>query len=100
MSVAIHPSTIKNSQMVPQHHYVVSLKSWIETKNRACSCDRLHLIVPSCSKIPEAPIISQVLSSQNKPHYTFTSKPPKNLTKMMTTITTPLEIIKLFHRFP
>jgi hypothetical protein len=32
MSVATHPSTTKIPQVQPQHHYVVSLKSWTKTK--------------------------------------------------------------------
>ncbi len=100
MSVAIHCSTTKTSQMLPQHHYVVSFKCWIKTKNKACSCDHLHFIVSSCSKIPRAPIISQVFFSQNQSHFTFTLKTPKNLTKMMIATTTTLEIVRFFHHFP
>jgi hypothetical protein len=77
MNVATHPSTTKTPQMLPQHHYVVSFRSWTNTKNKVGTCDRIHLKVSSCSKIPGAPIISHVLSYQNKPHHTFTSKNPK-----------------------
>jgi hypothetical protein len=38
---ATHHSTTKTPQMLPQHYYVISLKSWTETKNIASSCDRL-----------------------------------------------------------
>jgi hypothetical protein len=100
MSVAIHPSTTKSPQMVPPHHYIVSLKSWTETKNKTHKCypqhhyivsfrswtntknivgrcDYLHFTTSSCSKIPRAPTISQVFSFQNKPYSTFRLKPPK-----------------------
>jgi len=77
MSVGAHPSTTESPQMLPPHHYIISLSSWIETKNRAGICDHLHLIASSSSKIPEAPTISQVLPSQSKPHYTFTLKTSK-----------------------
>jgi hypothetical protein len=79
MSVATHPSTTEIPQVQPQHHYVVSLKSWRKTKNKAGRCDRLHLIVPFCSKISATHTISQVLSFQNGPHYTFTLRPPKTV---------------------
>jgi hypothetical protein len=67
----------RSPQMLPSHHYIISLRSWIETKNRAGRCDHLHLIASSSSKNPEAPTISQVLPSQSKPHKTFSLKPPK-----------------------
>jgi hypothetical protein len=95
MSVVAHPSTIEISQVQPQHHYVVSLKSWTKTNNRLGRCDRLHLTIPFCSKILGAPIISQVLFSHNGPYYTFTSRPPKTV-KMMVTTTTTLEILDPF----
>jgi hypothetical protein len=97
MNVAAHPLTTKTPQMLPQHHYVVSFKSWTKTTNRASRCDRLHHTVSSCSKIPGAPTISQVISFHNKSHYTFSSKPTKNLTKMMIAITTVLEIARFLH---
>jgi hypothetical protein len=77
MSVAAHPSTTESPHMLPPHHYIVSLRSWTKIKNRVGRCDHLHLIASSSSKIPGAPTISQVLSSQSKPHYMFSLKPPK-----------------------
>ncbi len=69
----------KNPTSATQHHYVVSIRSWIKTKNKAGGCDCLHLTISSCSKIPRALTISHVLSSQKWPRYTFTSKPPKTI---------------------
>ncbi len=77
MSVTTYHLKTKTSQMLSQHHHVVPFRSWTETKNIMGSCDNLNLIVSSCFKIPGAPTISQVLSFQNKPHYTFTLNSPK-----------------------
>jgi hypothetical protein len=105
MSVAIHHSITKTSQMLPQHHHVVPFRSWTKTKNRAVSCNNLNLTVSSCSKIPGAPTISQVLFSQNKPHLdSFITRTlssiPQNSTQMMIATTTTPEIARLFHHFP
>jgi len=78
-SVAAHPSPTEISQVLPQHHYVVALRSWTGIKNTSGRCDCLHLTLSFYSKIPEAPTISQVLSSHNRSHYTFTSKPSKTV---------------------
>jgi hypothetical protein len=75
MSLAAHPSITEIPQVQPQHHYLVSRRSWKKIKNIACGCDFLHIIVSSCSKFPKAPTILQVFSSQNRPPYTFALKP-------------------------
>ncbi len=85
-----------NVTSTSSYSFILKLDS---NQDRIGSFDHLNLIVSSCSKIPRAPTISQVLSFQNKPYYTFTSKPPINLTQMMTTTTTALEIVTFFHHF-
>jgi hypothetical protein len=96
---AAHPSTTKILQVLPQYHYVVSLRSWTWIKNRASRCDCLCLTVSSCSKILGTLTISQVLSSRNRPHYTFTSKPPKTIKDGSCHYNCSWNLM-LFHHFP
>ncbi len=65
MSVAAHPSTTESPQMQPQHHYMVSFKSWTKTNNRTGGCDLVHFIISFFSKIFRAPTIQQIFLSQN-----------------------------------
>ncbi len=95
-SVAAHPSPTEISQVLAQHHYVVALRSWTGIKNTSGRCDCLHLTLSFYSKIPEAPTISQVLSSHNRSHYTFISKPPQKLSKMVAATPIAPEILDSF----
>jgi hypothetical protein len=99
MSVAAHPSTTKSPQMLPPHHYIVSLRSWIETQNRACRCDHLHLIVSSCPKSPKLPLYHKY-SLLKVNHITRSHwKPPKTDKNDGCDYNRSLNP-KLFHLFP
>jgi hypothetical protein len=75
---------------------MVSLRNWIENKNKTCGCDllaTLHSILlfqnPRSSHYTASTLFSKW------PHYTFTLKSPK-LSKMMVTTTIVPKILHLF----
>lgn len=59
MSVAVYTSTIEIPQLQPQHHYMVSLRDWIETKNIIGECERILNSIPLFPKSPNLPLSSK-----------------------------------------